>query len=298
MAVSPITTAYKPIAAIPTDVNEVKYTAQAGISIVNDNIYCLSSKFNNDAMNPVAFHKLHGYLTEGITKSSKSVLLKIGNAPGEVARHANSLTYHDHLWYFATMNKGTNEKQVMGFDADGNITKQYTYGGKYTIGTVNYYDTKDGVLRFLISVGNSLECDFRLVKVNGTKLEEENNSSFTLEIPEDIKRVAQSSDVNVEVHGNDHYYDRSTKQLYVTKFKQVGKVIKTNWVLQYDLSGGISSLTKPLECKRELKVSASEGEDKFEIEGLCIYNDRKYVSANVVIGEEQADAVYRLYLPT
>lgn len=278
------------ITTLPEDAAGIQCSAQAGMTIVNGDIYCISSQSSNtNEKKPVVLRKLFGYLS-GSTSSSKAVIIHTAAGTQNIAIHANSLTYYNHVFYLATMNAGANASQVMAFGSDGEITAKYTYsdGEKNTITTINYYDTKDGALRFLVSIGHGVNVKFRLVKADGTVLKDE-GISFTASVP----------DSNF-LKGNDHYYDRSTKQLYVTKFKTppTDGDITTNWILQYDLSDGIS---KPeYSSVRTLEASILGDEIKFEIEGLCIYDNKKYVCTNTVILQDkkrtQEDAICKLFL--
>ena len=203
-------------------------TAQAGISIVYDNIYCASSMSKTGKKLPVVFQKYSGCFSGGQKKTTSCFIsTKGGDYAQDIAVHVNSLTYHNHIFYIATMNEGTNANQVIAFNANGEILANYTYNGEKTIGTINYYDTANGDLRFLVSLGHGKNVNFQLVKINGGRLINVENKNFIATVPyKDFDR------------GNDHYYDLNTKQLYVTKFKEPGSGdITTNLVLQYDLSG-------------------------------------------------------------
>ena len=292
---------HKVLVTLPEEVDSIKCSAQAGMTIVTDDIYCISTQSSGTGKKPVALHKLLNYLPEN-TGSSKAVILHTASGSKNIAMHANSLTYHDHLFYLATMNTDENASQVMAFDSEGKICSKYTYSNSATdrIGTVNYYDTtEEGALCFLVSVGRGQDVRFRLVKINKTGLENVGNP-FVVSVPD----LAYTK-------GNDHYYDRTTKQLYVIKFETPtteGSDIKNNLILQYDLSGGIPQTNTPKKPVRTLKVSAAKGEEKFEIEGISIYRytdgnktkEIKYVCANIVKLKNgkrmQADDVCQLYI--
>ncbi len=273
-----------------------KCTATVAMEIVNDDIYCVRTydpkegSEEDGKKQPVVLHKLFNYLSGG-NGSSSYVMVRTQAGTENIAVHANSLTYHNHVFYLVTRNGEGTENQVMAFGSDGIITHKYTYsGGK--IGTINYYDTQNGALRFLISVKHKVNVLFRLVKISGTKL-----------VDEGVSFEALVSDNNYET-GNDSYYNRSTKQLYVTKFKNPDQdagddaKIVSNLVLQYDLSDGISGTSAKYSSVRTLQVDNQEGEMKFEIEGLCMYDNKKYVCVNSLdLNKNQTDAICKLYLP-
>ena len=107
-----------------TSVNGKKCTATSAMTIVNDDIYCIrSASPNNEDKMPVVLHKLYNYLSE--KGKEKTSIIQTVSGSVAIAIHANSLTYHDHLFYMVTRNGSKNENQVMAFNSDGVIVKKY-----------------------------------------------------------------------------------------------------------------------------------------------------------------------------
>ena len=81
------------------------------------------------------------------------------------------------------------------------------------------------------------------------------------------------------VIGNDSYYDTVKKQLYTTVFQVEGNTILKNAVVQYDLSNLQSGAN--YEAVRVILADIDPTkEKKFEIEGMCIVDGKKYICTN------------------
>lgn len=284
-----ITTNHRVLLTLPTvEVNKKSCTATVAMVIIKDDIYCVRTYDGEGEKQPVVLHKLCNYLSGGSVSSSYVIVHTPSNVTN-IAKHANSLTYHDHVFYLVTMN-GKTENQVMAFGSDGIITNRYKYNGGI-IATINYYDTKNGALRFLVAIKKTDSCEdveHRLVKISGSQLVDVGISFTAL--------VSNST----YLRGNDSYYNRSTKQLYLTKFKTVseGEEITNNWVLQYDLSDGISGTGGQYFSVRTLRVKNTSEERKLEIEGISMYDNKKFVCVNSTdSNKKQTDTVCQLYLP-
>jgi len=276
---------------ITSTTSEYDMTATDAMTIVNNDIYCICSKHDgpdeeNPKKYPVVMHKFYNYLPEG--SSGKTDYSEVTTSAGSkiIARHSNSITYHNHLFYMVTRNGTGSENQVMAFGSDGVITNKYTYAGG-EIATINFYKEVDGVLYFLISTGGGNEVPYKIVRISGSKLVN-TGVFFKVSVPDSEYSI-----------GNDSYYDLSTKQLYVTKIKKIDdKIIKNNRIYQYDLNRTLSGSSLTFNAKRVLQIDSNDNETKFEIEGLAIYDNKKFVCANVVIGNatDGSDGIFKLYV--
>lgn len=267
-------------------------SATVALVIEDGVIYCVRTKADDsDEKKPVMLHILREAISGKQDDKGTAVEIKTAlNKNTAIAVHANSLTYHNNLFYLVTRNRGGN--QVMAFGIDGEIKAKYTYDPK-TIGAIDYYRTVNGEIHFLISYRrkSDLHADVREVKISGNKLVDVGNSFIAL-VP----------DTSYDA-GNDIFYDRSTKQLYLIRGKKIKKsdtstekTVLENLLMQYDLSGGISGTGKSYSSVRTLHVAATSGETKYELEGICIYNGKKYVCVNSVnTNKQQTDSVDQLY---
>lgn len=264
-------------------------SATVALVIKDGVIYCVRTKTgDSDEKKPVMLHILREAISGKQDDKGTAVEIKTAlNKNTAIAVHANSLTYHNNLFYLVTRNRGGN--QVMAFGIDGEIKAKYTYAAE-TIGTIDYYRTVNGEIHFLISYKRGdLHAEVHEVKISGNKLVDVGNSFIAL-VP----------DTSYE-SGNDSFYDRSTKQLYLIRGKEIPvttdkNTILENLLMQYDLSGGISGTGKSCSSVRTLHVAATSGETKYELEGICIYNGKKYVCVNSVdTNKQQTDSVDQLY---
>lgn len=290
-----VITKHSKLIDIPTEIiSGIKMTATDAMTIVNNDIYCICSKHDgpdeeNPKKYPVALHKFYNYLPEG--SSGTKALSEVTTSAGSkiIAKHSNSITYHNHIFYMVTRNGKGSENQVMAFGSDGVITNKYTYADK-EIATINFYKEVDGVLYFLISTGGGNKVPYKIVKISGSKLVD-TGVSFKVSAPDPDYTT-----------GNDSYYDLSTKQLYITKIKKIevdGKdIIKNNKIYQYDLDRTLSGSSLIFNAKRVLQIDNNDDETYFEIEGLAIYENKKYVCANVVIKNAKggSDGIFKLYV--
>lgn len=282
-----VITKHKLIISIPEkSISGEKMTATDAMSIVDNDIYCICSKHDDISKYPVVLHKFYNYLPEGNTGSYKNSDLTTEAGSKIIAKHSNSLTYYNHVFYMVTRNGTGSENQVMAFGSDGIIKSKYTYADG-EIGTINFYKNKDNVPWFLISIGGGTSITYRLVKVSGSKFIN-TGISFKVNVP----------DVDYSI-GNDSYYDFTTKQLYITKFKKImvngTATVRNNRIYQYDLNCELSGSSATFDAKRILQIDGDSEETKFEIEGLAVYDSKKYVCANVVSSGKNCDAIYKLY---
>ena len=199
-------------------------SAVAGLVVVGSNIYTVASH-TGDGKQPIAFYR-----------NEKAIPVKTPNGSTAIARHLNSITYHDHLFYIVTRN-GTDENQVMAFDSGGIIRKRWKYP-KSTIATINHYSGN----WFLISVNGGLSVKYSVVEIGDEILD--TGREFRVKIPD--------KDYST---GNDSFYEK--KRLYVTKFKDK----EHSAVFIYDLSD-IRKSYNPIDVKYY------SGKEKFEIEGV------------------------------
>ena len=197
----------------------------AGCVVVGKNIYTVSS-IDGEGKQPVAFYK-----------NDKAIPVKTPSGSTSIARHLNSITYYDHLFYIVTRNN-QDENQIMAFDSGGIIRRRWKYP-RSKIATINHYSGN----RFLISVSGGLSVKYRLVEI-GDEIEDVGINFRALAPP------------GYET-GNDSFYEK--KRLYVTKFKDLSH----SAVFLYD----ISSLKNGAKF---LPVDAIYTEEKgqFEIEGV------------------------------
>jgi hypothetical protein len=287
-----VITRHSKLIDIPTKtISGIEMTATDAMTIVNNDIYCICSKHDkksvvNKMKYPVVMHKFYNYLPEGSSGKTDYSVVTTSAGSKIIARHSNSITYHNHLFYMVTRNGTGSENQIMAFGSDGVITNKYTYAGG-EIATINFYKEVDGVLYFLISTGGGDKVPYKIVKISGSKLVS-TGVSFHV--------IAPDNDYS---EGNDSYYDLATKQLYVTKFKRIDDtIVKNNRIYQYDLDRTLSGSSLSFNAKRVLQIDSNDDETKFEIEGLAIYDNKKYVCANVVIGNatDGSDGIFKLYV--
>lgn len=179
------------------------------LTIVNGVVYYIKTNHNKTVKNPVMLHKLEGYLTGGAKKHS-CVQVKTSSEAIAIAKHVNSITYRNGLFYITTMNgEAKTANQVMAFGTDGIIQHKYSFDGGDGIGTIDYYDTKNNTPRFLISLGHSTDAShegkvkFQLVKLSDSTnkiVESTDHFTFYAKCPYDTY-----------FQGNDCYYDCSSK---------------------------------------------------------------------------------------
>ena len=280
-----------------TTANGYKCSAMAGMVIVNNDAYCIKSAVQNGNKLPVVFYRISNIDTSNIIQ--RKWVIKTGNGTENIAVHANSITYANHVFYITTMNPSG--RQVLGFkvnytgneaDKNGVILDDCSYkyldenGNGKPIYSINYFDTQNGDIRFLASVEkNSTGYTYQLLRASGNKLVNEN-----------IKFKVKNWEEKIYNTGNDSYYDRATKMLYTTRFCKEGSKVVRNAILQYDLSAGISGTTKEYSPVRVIEISAINNEAKFEIEGMSIFNGKKYIctKTNNVSGKEGEDAIYSI----
>lgn len=257
-------------------------TATAAMVIVNNDIYCVRSKKENKQKLPVVLHKIFNHLGSG-NENYECVEIQTASGNTNIAVHANSLTYYNHIFYLATRNTDNASDQVVAFSSDGKISSQYSYG-KEVIATINFYQKKNDKLYFLISIGGGCSIDYRLVYISGNKLKDA-NIKFKVLIPDNDYSV-----------GNDSYFSTADRQLYVTKIRNSEDKTTENKIFQYDLSGDLSGTDATYSPIRTIHAASNQSESKFEIEGLSIYNGVKYVCTNSLdLANKQKDEICKIY---
>ena len=87
-------------------------SAVAGTVVVGNNIYTIASR-SADGKQPIAFYR-----------NDKAIPVRTAAGSTAIARHANSITYYDHLFYVVTLN-GQHEAQIVAFDSGGIIKKKW-----------------------------------------------------------------------------------------------------------------------------------------------------------------------------
>lgn len=252
-----------------TKVDNIACRDTVGLVIVDDVIYCIMTRavsIDLKEKQPVVMKKITGCFS-GNNIQTQDITIHIDQGTNIIAMHANSITYHNHIFYLVTQNIDNLGNQIMAFGSNGIISAKYKYAGGKIL-TINYYGTINGELYFLVSTDRHQRIPYSLVKISG---------NYLVDVGKSFIALAPYADYD---DGNDSYYDRSTKQLYITKFKKANDNIMENLVLQYDLSGGISGNGQEYSSVRTLHVAAQAGESRFEIEGICIYNGKKYVCVN------------------
>lgn len=249
-------------------------TATVALTIVNGDVYYVRTKDNDAVKETVILHKLEGYLSGGSKKHS-AVAIKTSSGTTAIAKHANSLTYHNGVFYLATRNgKKKTDYQVMAFGEDGIIKNKYSYSGGEEIETIDYFDTKNNTPRFLVSLGHSTEHDgkvkFKVVKMS-------NSTNEIVDSKDKITFYARCPYDSFDA-GNDCYYNCSTKKLYVTRIATAEKPLKKSVVLEYDLTE-LSGKTYDADLAF-IDERNTNTEYKYEIEGIAMYNNYTYICAN------------------
>lgn len=215
----------------PIKVSGKTCSAVAGMVVVAGNVYTVSSKSSSGGKKmPVVFYK-----------NEKAIPVQTSGGSYSIAKHLNSITYYNHLFYIVTRN-GQDENQIMAFRSNGIIEKKWKYP-RSMIATINHFKGNN----FLISVNGGKVVKYRMVQI-GDEIKD---------VGLDFKIVADYST------GNDSFYDKKDKRLYVTKFKDK----EHSAVFVYDLchlsDGGRYYPEKVIE---------RSGSEKFEIEGVGILN--------------------------
>lgn len=251
-------------------VGKIKCSSLFAMINVNNDVFCVKSLKDKNAPEgtkyPVVLHIIRDFTSNKI--HSKQII-RTDSGSTLIAEHANSITYHAGVFYMTTGNAITNGCQVVSFGENGIVKKHIGY--KKKIYSINYYDTHNGNLRFLVSIDHDKdkhEYSYHLVRLSGTKFIFE-NVCFTLK-----DGIASYNT------GNDSFYDQEHKSLYTTMFvDSKSSYITKNLIYQYDLGSTLSG--RIYVPARAVFINAKDTEQKFEIEGMFIKNSRKYVCANV-----------------
>ena len=153
----------------------------------------------------------------------------------------------------------------MALGSDGVIKKKYTYS-RGTIATINHY----GGDKFIISVSGGNSIKYRMVMI----------TDRIIDLGLDFKILVPDEGYNT---GNDSFYDKKDKRLYVTKFKDN---LRENAIYVYDLC----KLCNGYKYKPEKSFYVSSNE-QYEIEGIGIYKSKMYACVNAVKKGKQADEI-------
>lgn len=172
------------------------------------------------------------------------------------AEHLNSITYHDHLFYVVTRNK---DYQIYAFSSDGKIKKRWKYP-RSKIATINHYSGD----KFLISVNGGESIKYRMVRIRDQI--EDVGIEFRVNVPPDYPT------------GNDSFYDKKDKRLYVTKFKEN---LRENAIYVVDLC----KMANGRKYKPEKAFFVAD-KSKYEIEGVSVYDGKMFACVNKADGDE------------
>ena len=255
-----------------------KCTSLCGMEIVGDDAYCLMTNSDDDKnLHEACLCRYPDFLD---TTKSRKVFTIADNGEEELFTHANGIAYYrvsgesKGTFYIATSSKGTDA--IIGVDAKGNITKHITCteyilsitscgNGKFIVGT-SHTSTKTKTRNY--AVGH----------VNSKSVFAFDKSDITLAC------------VDNYTIGNDIYYDKTAAVLYIPMFQKNSKGNVTDNIIMacpFDLNNLPDTLT-PTRVMKDYE--SSTGIAKYEIEGMAIYNNKKYVANNA-----DADGIYQIY---
>lgn len=271
----------------------LKATSMCAMSIVGDDLYCIKSrgKFEDGTKYPAILYRVKNFNSTSRTITYNTIL---NGSQYNIFRHANGMTYYRKsgeskgTFYIATMNPRGNGSQIIGVNASGTVTKHIAFANDFpTLGTndyvssIAYYNSE----RFIIGVDKtSTTRKYYLVEF-------ENDTT--------IRKIA-SFNVNIEssyTKGNDIFYDSDTGYFYICLFIDSSPV-QDNLILCYNLSSGIQD-GATYSSIRQMRVQAASSENMFEIEGIAIHNNIKYVVTNALdLSGEEKDGIYKLKKPS
>ena len=258
-----------PLVDIEGETSSPKYYGMAAMHIVNKTMYCIRTlrQGKNESKALVYLYKITGdWYNENPSSVKTQVIGAIHTSSGSknVAQHANSLCHVSGNFYMATKNE--EGSAVLAFDSNGLITNHISCTVD-EVHTISYEGTRNGNLCFLIKTGKKttsgkLVYRFRLFELVDNKLTLCSSKAVNFTV---------SVDENGLDAGNDVWYDRQNKKLYVTSFGTVNGKIK-NVISVYE----VGDMTKSSYTAVRNIVITGAG---LEIEGMRVYSDngKKYV---------------------
>lgn len=241
----------------PITVDGKKCTAVVGMVVVNKDIYVLTTHSQDGSKQPCVLHKFYN------NGSYKQSVIKTETGKTNIAVHANSLTYQDHVFYMATRNgAGETYNQIIGFKSDGSVVKKIKYlHPKSKIATVNIYKG-----RWYITVNGGNHVKFRQVSLSGDKLTDVDERILDFYSPTD----AVGNDITI-----------ADDTIYATK--TYADMI-TNEINTFDLK----------TLRNDRKFVLKDGYSKFEVEGCYPTDSGLLICVNGVVSGKQDDGVWRL----
>lgn len=224
-------------------------------------------------------------------KVSTITLKKDGKALGNVARHANSITYaradgaSSGSIYICTGNPKS-KTQVYKVSSSGKVEKELSYinstGAKDTISLISYYGMIDGKMMFIVNgTGKDGRKKYILAYLDGNSLRH--------------YKVLGYGEIVDDYTGNDFTY--SNGKLYHTFFKKSKGIIKYNRIYIYDFSN-IDALNGQILTKIDVLQSNADStyNKKYEIEGVIEKDGIIYAAANAESSNaaKNKDALFKL----
>lgn len=275
-----VNTTSKAICTLPDPVvNGQKLTAVCGITNWGQTAWVLKSKgsASDNTQYPISIIKISKY--DGKNPTIKTITVKKnGTAVGNIARHANSITYarkdgDEHGSLYITTGNKKDKKQIIKMDTSGNIEKEYYYygpdGAKSTISTITYYGMINGTMMFITN-GNAKDGrkKYNLTSFDGTKFQYYKGLCFGEETE------------SIDYNSNDFTY--SNGKLYHCFFKyNSSNIIKYNRIYVYDFSN-INSLNGQIITADYYYQSNADStyNKKYELEGVILRNNIIYAATN------------------
>lgn len=266
--------------------NVVKCTTTAAMVIVNGDAYVLRYKYYDDkedeqdkqdkqetVLSPAIL-----YLVKNISGSQTHSKLQIYKTVSKVHKyvffkHLNSITYHDSKFYLVDL-----EEKIYRLSSKGRIERGYTvknssFHKDFQLATIEHY--KDNL--YILGVLKDGTAHTRKYWIIEFDAKQNNNlvirGSFICGECEQEKWL-----------GNDVCYDAKTHLFHITmtyKNKDDNDVGRKNRIFTYDLStldpmADSATIYQPTRMLYE--NLDKETQEKFEYEGISIFNNRKYVA--------------------
>lgn len=267
-----------------------KATSSCAMSIVGDDLYCIKSlgTFDKEIKYPAILYRVKNFISNNRIITYNTIL---NGSNSRIFRHANGMTYYKKsgeskgTFYIATMNPRGKGSQVIGVNAGGNVTKHIVFAEDFPqLGENDYVSSianyNSG--RFIIGVEktSTIRKYYLVVFENDSVIRK--IASFNIKVDSFYKK------------GNDIFYDLNHQCLYVSLFSVNGSPVRDNLILCYDLSSGIQDGIT-FEPIRKMRVQAADDENMFEIEGIDVYNNAKYVITNALdANNKESDGIYKL----